>query len=264
MIDQTYFKPTVEFRQRTAMLLEAALKVATSIRSYRLAKTIVETHTMFKIGTTSPNNIEWFQGVVMKQYGVIPKLEVTELNVHTEDEDEIATNDTCTAEMNVARLHAENFTKQKIAQCQKQGIPPQLGLQTYREGWWIMIRGKKLDGGSIPATSQIEYPDKILMDLLNNVDLDKFSGEKQEKHLLTAWPMMVQNVAQKSGKIKLKFKAPTVPGKYRFYITIMSQDFLGSDMELTCDRDIVDEASVTVREDKNQDELEEDESKKEK
>jgi hypothetical protein len=214
------------------------------------------------MSATDPKQIKWFEDVMKKQYDVVPKLEISNLNVHTVDEDEIATNDTCTAEMDVARPHAENFTKQKIAQCQKQGIPPQIGLQTYREGWWILVRAKKLDGGSkVPATS-IETIEPKFLELLHNVNLQEFSGESQQHHLLTAWPLEVQNVAQKSGKIKLKFLAPAVPGKYRFYVAVKSQEFLGADLELTCERDIVDEAAVKRVEDEEHEE--EEEHKKEK
>lgn len=281
LVDPTYFKSTVEYRQRTLLLLEAALNVAMTLKSYRLAKTVIETMTMFKVGTmsaTDPKQVSWFEDVMKKQYeGVVPRLDVTNLIVHTVEEDEIATNDTCTAEMDVARPHAENFTKQKIAQCQKQGIPPQIGLQTYREGWWILIRAEKRDCDDdgevvVPATSsKLESSiDPKLRTLLHNVQLQEFSGETQQNHLLTAWPLVVQNVAQKSGKIKLKFKAPAVPGKYRFYVAVKSQEFLGADFELTCDRDIVDEAAVKRPEDEEDDDdekeevEEEEEDKKEK
>eukprot|EP00979_Chaetoceros_neogracilis_P004324 scaffold766_cov185-Chaetoceros_neogracile.AAC.4 len=47
----------MEYRQRTGLLLEAALRVAGSVRSYRLYKTIVECVTMFKIGTTTASEV---------------------------------------------------------------------------------------------------------------------------------------------------------------------------------------------------------------
>jgi curved DNA-binding protein CbpA len=265
LIDPTYFKATGEYRQRTSLLLEAALKVATGVKSYRLTKTVIETICMFKLGTSSatdPKQIEWFEDIMKKQYNVVPKLDVSNLNVHTLDEDEIATNDTCTVELDVARPHAENFTKQKIAACQKQGIPPQVGLQSYREGWWILVRAEKLGVGKVPATDALSGAEKTkLGELLQVVDLSKFSGEVQDRHLLTAWPMTVTNVAQKSGKIKLKFTAPAVAGKYRFYISIQSQEFLGADLQLTCEREIVDEAAVSRPEEEDEDKEEEEQKK---
>ena len=261
LVDQTYFKTTMEYRQRAGLLLEAALRVAVALRSYRLAKTIVEAVTMFKVGTmsaTDAKNIEWFQGVMKRQYGCVPVLKITNLVVETDDEDEIATGDTCTAKMDIERLHAENFTKQKIALCKKQGIPPQVALQTYREGWWVMVRAEKLDGGKVPPPP--DDPKNQMKKLLKDVDLEKYASEEQENRLLTAWPMMVQNVAQKSGKIKIQFKAPAVPGKYRFHISIKSQEFLGADVELVQESTIIDVADVK----RVEDEEVEDEQKKDK
>jgi hypothetical protein len=261
LIDQNYFKSTVDYRERTSRLLEAALKVATVVKSYRLTKTVIEAMCMFKLGTwsaTDPKQIEWFEDIMKKQYNVVPKLDVSNLNVHTLDEDEIATNDTCTVELEVARPHAENFTKQKIAQCQKQGIPPQIGLQAYREGWWILVRAEKLGVGKVPAAGALSKAEETkLGEMLQAVALSTFSSEVQDNHLLTAWPMVVTNVAQKSGKIKLKFTAPAVAGKYRFYISIQSQDFLGADLELTCEREIVDQAAVSRPEEEDEEEKEE-------
>jgi preprotein translocase subunit Sec63 len=262
LIDQTYFKATAEFRKRAGLLLEAALRTAIALQSYRLAKTIIEAVTMFKIGTLKPidpQTIQWFEGIMNRQYGCMPKVSLSNLKVFTDDEDEIATNDTCTLEMDIDRLHAENFTKQKIAMCQKQGIPPQVALQTYREGWWVMVRAEKLDGGQLPAIEYNPVNDQMKT-LLSNVDVEAFSAEEQENRLLTAWPLIVQNCAQKSGKIKLHFKAPSVPGKYRFHIAVMSQEFLGADQELTCERTVVDEATVKRPEEED----EGDEAKKDK
>ena len=202
---------------------------------------------MFKIGTLTPidpKTIQWFEGVMNRQYGCMPKVTLTNLDVFTDDEDEIATNDTCTVQMDIERLHAENFTKQKVAMCQKQGIPPEVALQTYREGWWVMVRAEKLDIGQVAAIEYDPVNDQMKT-LLSHVDIEKFTAEEQENRLLTAWPLIVQNCAQKSGKIKLHFKAPAVPGKYRFHIAVMSQEFLGTDQELACERTIVDETTVT-------------------
>ena len=69
LIDHTYFKSTMEFRARTGLLLEAALRVAMSAKSYRLAKTIVETVSMFKVGAMSHDEkktLDWFNSTMRK------------------------------------------------------------------------------------------------------------------------------------------------------------------------------------------------------
>ena len=65
--------------------------------------------------------------------------------------------------------------------------------------------------------------------------LDRFEGVDPEYRLATAWPMMVGNVGQKSGTVKIKIEAPEDPGDYRFFIGILSQDFLGADQEVSVD-----------------------------
>jgi len=262
LIDQTYFQATAEFRKRAGLLLEASLRTAIALKSYRLTKTIIEAVTMFKIGTLTPirpETIAWFEGIMNRQYGCMPKVALTDLKIYTDDEDEIATNDTCTLEMDIERLHAENFTKQKVAICQKQGIPPQVALQAYREGWWVIVRAEKLDGGEVAAI-QYDPVNDTMKEMLSNVDIQAFAAEEQENRLLSAWPLIVQNCAQKSGKIKLNFKAPAIPGKYRFHIAVKSQEFLGADQELTCEHTIIDVANVT----RPEEDEEEDETKKDK
>ena len=62
----------MEFRQRVGLLLEAALRVSMGVRSYRLTRTVVESVSMFKISTmsaTDPEVLEWFRGVMERQYG---------------------------------------------------------------------------------------------------------------------------------------------------------------------------------------------------
>lgn len=45
-------------------------------------------------------------------------------------------------------------------------------------------------------------------------------------------------------------KAPKVPGKYRFYVGVKSQDFLGADQEISIDAEIVDVSTVVRTEKK--------------
>lgn len=268
LIDRTYFGATAEFRKRTGALLESTLRMAIILRSYRLTKTILETICMFKIGTPSPcdaSTIAWFDSVMKRQYGCVPRLDVKDFKVYTDDEDEIATNDTCTLEMEMDRTHAENFTKQKVALCQKQNIPPQVALQAYQEGWWVMIRASKLDGKKDSAAPiQYKAANEQMKKVLASVDVETFASEKEENRLLNAFPIMVQNCAQPKMKLKLQFKAPAVPGKYRFYIDIKSQEFLGADQVLTCEHTIVDEASVKKKSEEEEDSGDEAEAKKDK
>lgn len=243
-IDQTYFKGSAEFRQRCALLLEATLRTAIGLRSYPLAKTIVEAVAVFKIGCKSPSQTEWFDGIMQKQYGTLPRLEIGNPTIETANESEMATGDVLLVTIDLTRLHAEAFTRQKVAMFQKQGIPPQVALQSYREGWWYFVRAVRLDGTTDASTLKINTDG-----LLGHVaaeDVARFDTASFEDRLLTAWPMIVQNVAQKSGKVKIQFPAPSVPGRYRFVVSVKSQDFLGADQEFSVEADIKD-ASTVVR-----------------
>uniref|UniRef100_A0A7S4N457 J domain-containing protein n=1 Tax=Odontella aurita TaxID=265563 RepID=A0A7S4N457_9STRA len=267
LIDPTYFKATMEFRQRTGLLLEAALRVSMSVRSYRLAKTIVEAVSMFKIGTMSHDDaktLSWFKDVMKRQYGGdagVPSLEFLSKDVETPGEDEVATGDVCSLAVHIERKHAENFTQQKLALCQKQGIPPQVAMQTYREGWWIMIRARKVDGEGKPTSGgdddkEDEAESNPLMKMLDADAKKRFEGEKEENRLCCAWPFIVSNVAQKQGKVNVKFKAPDVPGKYEFLIAVKSQEFLGADQEFTITKEVLDKEEVErkQREEEGEDE----------
>lgn len=265
LVDQTYFKGTMEYRQRCGLLLEAALRVAMTVQSYRLAKTIVETVSMFKIGVEKPTDqktMDWFHGVMKKQYGGelgIPKLDISNQCIETPDESEIATGDLCTMTFEMSRGHAERFTQVKIAMAQQQGIPPQIAIQTYREGWWILVRAKKVDGEPAP---KVRIPENDLTKMFSEADVAKFADEEPENRLLTAWPMIVQNLAQKSGTIKIQFKAPTVPGKYKFICSILSQEFLAADQSFEIEHVVVSADSVKRVPKEPKDEQENDEEGK--
>lgn len=246
----------MEYRQRTGLLLEAALRVAGSARSYRLYKTIVECVAMFKIGTTSVSDIKtlaWFENVMIRTYGGvegIPRVNVSEINIETPDEDEIATEDTCKLSIDIERPHAEAFTKQKIAMAQKQGIPPQIALQTFREGWWILIRCEKLDG---PAPVDNEHFAKNpILAALDNGSKSKFMAEVEGNRLVNAWPFIVSNITQKTGKVNVTFRAPSAPGKYKFYIDVKSQEFLGVDQTFSIEKEIIDKALLERQEEEEE------------
>lgn len=240
-------------------MLEATLRTAIGFRNSPLAQTIVETVAVFKIGCKSPKEVEWFDGVMMKSYGIAPRLEISGVSIENPKEKEMAAGDVLVIHLELGRPHAEAFTRQKIAMCQKQGIPPQVALQAYREGWWCFLRSEKLDGDIAPSTLEIKT-DGILSQVESG-DVERFKKAKFEDRLLTAWPMIVQNVAQKSGKVKIQFKSPPVPGKYKFTVAIKSQDFLGADQAFSVEADLVDVNSV-VRTPKDDNEEAKDDSGK--
>jgi hypothetical protein len=122
-----------------------------------------------------------------------------------------------------------------------QGVPPQVGLQSYREGWWIALRVERLDG---KAEVEKLNPHHTILSQIDPKDVEKFEKEDPAYRLIVAWPMVVQNVAQKTGKASIQVKAPTVAGKYRFFVGIRSQDFLGADQEIPIDVTVVDRSTV--------------------
>jgi hypothetical protein len=235
LLDQTYFKGNLEYRSRAGVLLEATLRLAITLRSFSLTKTIVETVAQFKIGCTGGSR-EWFEGVIMREYGCLPRLNIKNAKIETPGEPEIATGDLCSIEVDLERSHAEKFTNRKVEMFKKQGIPPQVAFQTFREGWWFLVRAEHIDGKGEPAEIDMESP---IISKIDEKHLEKFKKIKADQSLLQAWPMLVRNIAQQSGKAKLQFKAPTVPGKYKFIINIMSQEFLGADQEFTIEAEVV-------------------------
>lgn len=236
LLDQTYFKNNLEYRSRAGVLLEATLRLAICLRSFSLTKTIVEAVAQFKIGCTA-ESVEWFEGVINREYGCLPRLNITEKSIETPGESEIATGDLCCMTVDLERTHAEKFTTRKIEMFKKQGIPPQVAFQTFREGWWFLVRAERLDGKGKPMEIDLESP---LVSKVDPSDLKKFETVGCDESLLQAWPMLVRNIAQKSGKVKLQFKAPSVAGKYRFIVSVMSQEFLGADDEFSLEADVVD------------------------
>lgn len=263
LIDQTYFKGSMDFRQRCAMLLEAALRTAVACRNHALSKTVVETVGLFKIGCPPPGDVDWFNKLMMKQYQCLPRLKVDSISVECQGENEMATGDVLTLALDITRLHAEAFTKAKVALCQKQGIPPQLALQSYREGWWFLVKAECLDG-DVPASTVDLKLDGLLKEVEKD-EIEKFQRTPFNERLLTAWPMILQNITQTTGKVRIQVAAPAKAGKYKFTVSIHSQDFLGADNEFSAEGTIVD-ASTVVRKPKvvKEEEEESEESKKEK
>jgi len=231
------------------MLLEATLRSAVSLRSYPLTKTIVEAVSIFKIGCKDckAKDIEWFNSIMQKQYAVLPRLKIENTSIESAKHPEMATDDVLLISLDLTRLHAENFTRQKIAMCQKQGIPPQVALQQYREGWWYFVTGERLDGVT-PASCVAIKTEGTLLEKVNDEDVKRFENAEFKDRLLTAWPMIVANVAQKSGRVKIQFNAPSVPGKYKFNVAVKSQDFLGADQVFSVEADIVDKSKLSRKE----------------
>ena len=131
-------------------------------------------------------------------------------------------------------------------QCQKQGIPPQIGMQAYRESWFILVRAKKLDGDVSPTDKaygsdhlKLMHENKHqLYEMLDSNSIKSFekefnasSSSKAENRIVVGWPFVIQNVAQKAGKVKIHLPPPSEAGKYEFSVSIKSQDFLGVDEE---------------------------------
>jgi hypothetical protein len=223
---------------------------------------------MFKIGTTSVSDektVQWFKDIMKKTYGGpsgIPSVVVGAIDIETPDEDEIATEDTCKLEIDISRPHAESFTKQKIEMAQKQGIPPQIALQTFREGWWILIRCKKLDGNA-PINNEHMQSNPILA-ALDSGSKRAFESEVEENRLLNAWPFIVSNIAQTNGKVNVTFRAPSTPGKYKFFVDVKSQEFLGCDQVFTLEKEIMDKALLErEEEDKEEDGVDKEEAEEE-
>lgn len=215
------------FRQRCGLLLEkACVKIAITKTSRQLLGTVIEAMIMFKIGCPSlDDNIQkWFSEVMKKTYGEngLPKLTINKSKVETLDEAEIANDDTCTLSLEIVRGYAESVVKYKSALYQKQGLDPRLALQGYREGWWIIISAKR-------------------------------QSKKAKSEFLFAQPFFVTNPAQKVVNHEVKFKAPSLPGKYIFTIEIKSTEYIGADESFEKKVDVVDKDDLPDKEDSNDD-----------
>lgn len=234
-IDPTYFRSTMEFRQRNGLLLESALRVANSSCSYRLAKTVVETVAMFKIGTTNATNeknINHFRSNMMKIYGGpdgIPNIQLKLESLNTPGEEEMATGDKLEMKVAFQRSHADKFTKQKLMMAKKQNIPPQLALQTFNEIWWVLVRAERVGADENAKAQPTDALSKLISD---PSQMKKYEDEPEKYHLLLAFPFIIKNIATKDGLAQIVFKAPQIPGTYNIFVDFMSADFLGCNKEL--------------------------------
>mmetsp|Transcript_12412 Transcript_12412/g.17854 ORF Transcript_12412/g.17854 Transcript_12412/m.17854 type:complete len:630 (-) Transcript_12412:10-1899(-) len=237
MVDSSYFSHSVQFRQRFGALMEAVLlRLALTHKNYDLSVIIMEAICMFKIGVSSMDKktINWFNGVVLQTYGGmdgLPRLKITDTFIEMPEKSEIATLDAAVFTMTIERTHAEKFLEHKMNLCKLQNLDPRMVLASYQEVWWVLVRA------SCSGTTT----------------------------LLTAFPFIVRNIAQKAGKIKCKFTAPEKPGHYKFIVDIKSQEFLGADQTFELEYDIVDRATVDRSDDEEEDDDEDDdEGKKDK
>ena len=149
---------------------------------------------------------------------------------------------------------SERFLQQKLLQFQKQGIPPQVALQTYREGWWCIIRYQKLDGNKKLVMEPLAKQSPVLKQMeIADEDIEKYEKEDVNFRLVTAWPVICQKIAQKTGDAKIQITAPPEPGKYRLLCHIKSQDFLGADQEVMMELDVVDGPVPAIAEEAKKD-----------
>ncbi|GMH60392.1 hypothetical protein TrRE_jg7562 [Triparma retinervis] len=202
-IDGRYFQESLKFRMKSSLLLEACMRVAIEKQAPELARTVVESVAMYKIGVTSPTSsasIGWFRGAVQAQYGPgnVPAARVHSVKIETEDEDEVATGDVVTVKVDVERTHAKAFTRQKVQLCQKQGLNPNEELRKYREGWWVILSAKKKGSGN---------PERLVL----------------------VRPILVSKIDMERTTIQMKFKGPPEAGVWEFRMDLKSQEFLGCD-----------------------------------
>jgi len=284
LIDQTYFRSTMSFRQRTGLLLEASMRVAHAGKSHRLACTLVEAVVMFRVGIPSVSNQKFVahaHNMYRKQYGIrdagdgVPKLALGDREVSTPGEKEVVTGDTLSIEVDVDRLHAEAFYKERVEKAKEQGIPPQVAMTGYREGWWLLIKCEKILTDSDKSKTktkegiivEIEAAKERMKIRAKNLEVDqvfkdaeagtraKFADQIDSNVLLCAYPFIISNLGQKKGRVKVKCPAPEVPGTYDFHVTIKSQDFVGCDTEFKVRREVLDAAKVDRKGRKKDDEM---------
>lgn len=191
-------------------------------------------------------------------------------------------------EMQITRGHAEGFTRAMVAKCQAQGIPPQIGFSTHRESWFILVRARKVGedgkeakgwncalGAEVRGTNYMDLlkgRDDGICGMLEPSTFKRFRDEYEdpdhlsERKMVIGWPFVVQNVAQKTGKVKIHLPPPAEPGRYEFLVKIRSQDWLVEDEEFELTVDVAKGSGKKKKKEEKEDEEEEDddEGKKDK
>lgn len=242
-VDQTYTRTSQEFRNRITLLLEATLRMAVTLKSYSLALTVIQAVQMFKIGCYA-NQKEWYGKLMIQTYQCLPRLRIQNVVVETKGGEKMATRDPSSIQLDLVRVHAEAFTKHNFLMFQQQGIDPRMALRSYREGWWFFLRAEPMDGNEGETDPMMDIQPTGMLQLVDETTLNKFRTAPFQDRLVTAFPVVVQNVAQVMGKIRIPFLAPSVPGKYKMTTSVQSQEFLGADQEFSFDVRVWDASTV--------------------
>ena len=103
--------------------------------------------------------------------------------------------------------------------CSKRGSKgwqAQDSIQGTRSSWSIqVVRTVAIKRQEFLGSVTDVNVDTVIVDAANVKRMSKIG----ENRLTTAWrPLIVQNVALKGGKLKIQFKAPEVPGRYRLCV----------------------------------------------
>jgi len=291
LVDQMYFKGNMEYRSKVHAFLELLLRISIALRNFELTKTIVQTMAIFKIGvasTTDEKSKQYYTDALTKQYGKLsgipPTIEITNERIErvetkTEEEKpelvpeqpkpkktsvrEITGGEPCAIVLPLERKHAAAFTAKKLEICKKQGLPVELAMKSYRESWWILVRCKILSESTIEDPNIPNTPLSKIMKEQEGNNWEVFNSSPFHERLITAWPFVVNNVAQKSGEVKVQFKAPTArPGKYEISISIMSQEFMDADVDVSLKVTVLEPETKAPEEDNKKEEEEEDKKDK--
>ncbi|GFH57069.1 hypothetical protein CTEN210_13545 [Chaetoceros tenuissimus] len=108
----------------------------------------------------------------------------------------------------------------------------------------------------------IPFSSGPILAALDNGSKSQFMAEVEGNRLVNAWPFIVSNITQKTGKVNVTFRAPSAPGKYKFYIDVKSQEFLGVDQTFSIEKEIIDKALLERKEEAVEGEAEDEEPKK--
>ena len=200
-------------------------QMAVSSKNAALARTIVETMCLFKLGlkSTEPQIVGMFKQAVERQHGpgTCPALQVLKATIATPDEDEVAVNDQIELTMMLKRPHAKPFTRAQVMMLKMRKMEDAQiteALSKFREQWWIML-----------SCVRVDMPDGKVVD---------------QEQLVLAWPAVVGKIDQEDLKLGLKFKAPPGPGKYTFRLDVKASEFLGCDSTQQLVVNVVKEARV--------------------
>ena len=253
-LDETYFRAASEARQRVIMLLNGALKVAAELGHPKLCQTVIETIAHFKVGfhPKAESTMAWFNEIMDKTYGMKPKLQLRKKELREQIEGDskgvgplippdavLPCNSQVILLIEVERMHAEAFLRQKLALCQQQGINPQEGLKAFREQWWFLVDGPKSIRDNNDNNTSTWPPNSIKSYKVPTDHLALFESDS-ERVLIQITPMIIPNISQKQLLVRVGLKTPSQPGTYKLEASLYSAEFLGADItditfELQCE-----------------------------